>query len=249
MGCLRPARFIAVTFLSKPVPVGVLLYSELPIQGASNLILGQKLQPIKPPNVFCALPPQPPSRGGCAQPGAGRSSSGLLAPRRVLQAAGSAHRSPRGALFEAGARGRTRRRGATRRAGPGGGGIRAAVLRPPVSHGGGAGRRPGRSRQKAVWGRGAERSPLRSGRGKTRIEKGGRKGGKNKIKAALKTRGESAEASRVSPDLQEKVQRPPSLSRLRCCQPPRCPGPCFSSEPQVRRGEQWGGRAVVAAVW
>lgn len=78
-----------------------------------------------------------------------------------------------------------------------------------------------------------------------------REGGKeekNKIKAALKPRGESGEASRVSPDLQEKVQRPPSLSRLRCCQPPRCPGPCFSSEPQVRRGEQWGGRAVVVAV-
>lgn len=65
MGCLRPAWFIAVTFLSK----GVLLYSELPIQGASNFILRQKSQPIKPPHLFCALPPQPPSRGAVLSPG------------------------------------------------------------------------------------------------------------------------------------------------------------------------------------
>lgn len=78
-------------------------------------------------------------------------------------------------LFEAGAGGRTRRCQPPRQAGSAG--IRAAVLRPPVSQRGGAGTRPGRSRQKAVRGVRAVTEPERGRQrgGAVKEDAGGKK--------------------------------------------------------------------------
>lgn len=64
----------------------------------------------------------------------------------------------------------------------GGAGIRAAVLRPPVSQRGGAGTRPGRSRQKG--GAGSARGNGAGARPAARGDAGGKEGEKKKLKEA-----------------------------------------------------------------
>lgn len=131
-------------------------------------------------------------------PGMGPPPSRLRDPRRVSQAPGSAPRrlpvpvcAGRAVLFEAGAGGRTRRCHPPREAS--GAGIRAAVLRPPVSQRGGGGTRPGRSRQKAARG-------VRAVNGAGEERRGKNAGGeKKKRKKKIK------EASCVSSRLQEKA--------------------------------------------
>lgn len=112
---------------------------------------GNNLPPKWPPP--CPGAERAPAPGGSA----GHGAAAEPAPRSAPRFAGGRERPSAppvplcagcAVLFEAGAGGRTRRCQPPREAG--GAGIRAAVLRPPVSQRGGAGTRPGRSRQKAV---------------------------------------------------------------------------------------------------